>query len=433
MRTKQTIMKKRREIITQRRTNITRHLTGTRKIITFGLVIMLFTFVTMSSVSAESFQSTEQVQFTFNSTISVNITGGDLVIESLTPGDSKDSNIITVTTSSNAAAGYNVYGSVGSDTITNTNLTHANGSNTFTSINTTTALNNFQDNQWGYAYSIDSGSTWVSGNVGSTNVGYNGLPLYNGTDKTAGVLLASTTTPISSSFQFKIGAKAASTQIAGEYTNVINFIGITNPDPEPPVYMQDATLADCGKTMYDKRDNSDYTTALINDQCWMTQNLRFTGTTLSTTTSNVSADRTISYGDLTSGNSYTEARIHNSNDATTGVWYNFCAAGAKETGACTDSSTYTSSYDICPKNWHLPTDSQSSGITSYKDAFSPVAGGAYYNSILQVTNLGIWWSAAAYDADYQYGLYYYTSGIFGYDYNYHYKYRGHYVRCVRSS
>ena len=405
-----------------------------------GVVVFHATTFSNGIARAQEFQSPEQVQFTFNSTISVNITGGDLVIGSLTPGDGKDSNIITVTTSSNATAGYNVYGSVGSDTITNTNLTHTNGSNTFTSINTTTALNNFQDNQWGYAYSTDSGSTWVSGNVGSTNVGYNGLPLYNGTDKTAGVLLASTTTPISSSFQFKIGAKAASTQIAGEYTNVINFIGITNPDPEPKLYMQDATLADCGKTMYDERDNSDYTTALINEQCWMTQNLRITGT-ISADLSNFSgndfnvsqyslASSDSSYsGHCDSTNGYNYACAKDSGRTDYGVWYNYVAASAGT--ITTDNNSTNATSDICPSGWRLPTNSEFSGITSSSSAFSPVYGGYYDSGTLSLaSDEGDWWSSTAADATRRYVLYYYDGGL---DTGINGRYYGVYVRCVRSS
>ena len=204
-------------------------------------------------------------------------------------------------------------------------------------------------------------------------------------------------------------------------------------------YMQDYTLATCQSeassgnvTLVDSRDNSEYTVRYINGACWMTQNLRFTGTSLSTTTSNVSANRTISYGDLNSGNSFTEARIHNSGDTATGVWYNFCAAGAKESGACTDSSKYTSSYDICPKNWHLPTKSQFSGIISYKDDFSPVAGGSYSIGSLVDTGYGFWWSATASDASSQYSLRYDGSSLDTIDY-YRGKGRGYYVRCVRSS
>ena len=48
-------------------------------------------------------------------------------------------------------------------------------------------------------------------------------------------------------------------------------------------YMQDLTLADCQSqassgdiTVFDKRDESDYTVRYINGACWMTQNLRIT-------------------------------------------------------------------------------------------------------------------------------------------------------------
>jgi uncharacterized protein (TIGR02145 family) len=193
--------------------------------------------------------------------------------------------------------------------------------------------------------------------------------------------------------------------------------------------MQNASSG-CDKTLTDGRDGATYTTATIAGTCWMTQNLRFTGTSLTTDTSNVSTNKTLSYGDLTSGNSYTEPRIHNSGDTTTGVWYNFCAAGANESNACNNSGSYSSSYDICPKNWHLPTNSQFSGITSYKDAFSPVEGGYYNSGSLSSTGLGIWWSATAYNASYQHYLLYNGSSLSTNSDNKRY---GYYVRCVRSS
>ena len=59
----------------------------------------------------------------------------------------------------------------------------------------------------------------MSGNTGSTNTGYNGLPLYTST----GVKLADTSSAGSSTIKFKIGAKASDTRASGDYTNVINF------------------------------------------------------------------------------------------------------------------------------------------------------------------------------------------------------------------
>ena len=108
-------------------------------------------------------------------------------------------------------------------------------------------------------------------------------------------------------------------------------------------YMQDQTPSTLAKlmpnvgdevTLYDKRDEKAYTVAKqADDKYWMTQNLRYKGDTGSTSnsmiiksaTTNVTADMTLSYGDLTSGNSYTEARILNSGNTSYGFWWSSTA------------------------------------------------------------------------------------------------------------
>lgn len=203
-------------------------------------------------------------------------------------------------------------------------------------------------------------------------------------------------------------------------------------------YMQDLTATQCSNsydgataTLLDRRDNNSYTIAKINGNCWMTQNLRLAGgTTLTSTYSNVSYSYTIPTTDLTSGNSYTDGRIHNSGNSTYGYWYNFCAASAGTN--CQDSTKYDTTYDICPSGWRLPTRSEFSGITgtSYISAFSPVTGGRYYNGSLYNTSYGYWWSSTAYNSVDQYGLYYYGSSLYTYNDG---KSLGRYVRCIRSS
>ena len=205
------------------------------------------------------------------------------------------------------------------------------------------------------------------------------------------------------------------------------------------IYMQDLTATQCfdsydgaTATLKDRRDNNSYTIAKINGNCWMTQNLRLAGgTTLTSTYSNVSSSYTIPTTDLTSGNSYTDGRIHNSGDTTTGYWYNFCAASAGTN--CQTSTATNTTYDICPEGWRLPTNSEFSGITgtSYISAFSPVTGGYYYYGSLVVTSSGYWWSSTANGSSNQYGLYYDGSSLYtlsGYG-----KSNGYYVRCIRSS
>ena len=205
-------------------------------------------------------------------------------------------------------------------------------------------------------------------------------------------------------------------------------------------YMQDLTAAQCSgssdgatATLKDRRDNNSYTIAKINGNCWMTQNLRIAGgTTLTSTYSNVSSSYTIPTTDLTSGNSYTDGRIHNSGNSTYGYWYNFCAASAGTN--CQDSTKYDTTYDICPKGWRLPTRSEFSGITgtSYISAFSPITGGYYIGGSLSNISTGFWWSATAFASNNQYNLRYNGNSLYtsisgsGNDF-------GFYVRCIRSS
>ena len=180
-----------------------------------------------------TYQDTVDIQFTFNPTVSINVSG-DLIIPNLTPGNALDSNIITVKAGSNDANGYTLYSTVGSSTTNYTDLRidSSNTTNVFTNLSSSKAsLESFDDNTWGYSYcnttnDCNTNTNWVSGNAGSTAAGYNGLPLYNASNNTTGVVLANTSSPSETELKFKIGAKAASTQAAGAYTNTINFIGV---------------------------------------------------------------------------------------------------------------------------------------------------------------------------------------------------------------
>ena len=206
---------------------------------TLTVIAVSFLFLANFSgndASALSYQSSIDVQFTFNPYVSLDVSG-DLVISDLAPGHSADSNIITITASSNSPAGYALYSSVGGDSTSNYNytdlrLSSTNSTNVFTNLSSNVAsLSNFGDNTWGYSYcnttnDCDTNTYWVSGNAGSTAAGYNGLPRYDASDNTTGVILASTSSPSATGLKFKIGAKASATQVTGTYTNVVNFINV---------------------------------------------------------------------------------------------------------------------------------------------------------------------------------------------------------------
>ena len=236
-----------------------------------------------SNVSALDYSSNVGIGFTFNPTLSVNISPSDLIIPNLAPGTTSDSNIINVSVATNAAYGYTLSATVGDSLHNNTNLTHTNNTNIFSSIATDADLPSLTtDNTWGYNTSLDGGSTWSN---------------YNGLSNSSNTTLLDKDSNISSSIDFRIGAKASSVQPSGTYTNTITFIAVTKPTPvtlsesyasedktmiNGYYTMQDMTSTICEKTeaigaqlqVLDKRDNKLYwISKLADNHCWMTQNL----------------------------------------------------------------------------------------------------------------------------------------------------------------
>lgn len=239
--------------------NITPHFTGKIKIITLVLIIIMLSFANITlcfsnifgsnNVSALSYSSDVNIGFTFNPTISLSISPGNLTISNLTPGTAAESNTITVNVATNTAYSYHLTANVGSNTANynTTNLVHASSSTSTPTSNATFASlaygskvvnkDSLSPNTWGYSYSNDSGTTWQP---------YSGLPLYS--DTSHSTELISTYDPADSkSIDFKIAASAGNTQPSGEYTNVINFYAVTNSGP-PLLYdliedMSKGTLA----------------------------------------------------------------------------------------------------------------------------------------------------------------------------------------------
>lgn len=225
---------------------MTRPLTGKKKIITLSSVIIILSVIysiiyipSQHHVSALSYQSRVNIGFTFNPTISITFSSSDLQILNLMPGTYSDSNIITVGISTNTSYGHKLLVTAGTPT-TNTNLTHTtNNSYSFTSLATTPGaaptLSDITNNYWGYSYCpnviCDDIGNWISGSANSTAIGYAGLPLDNGDSGETGVVLIDENST-NNQVQFKIGAKASSSQPAGVYTNVINFYAVANPSPD---------------------------------------------------------------------------------------------------------------------------------------------------------------------------------------------------------
>ena len=191
----------------------------------FGFISLLLCVGSLGIIckvdsSALSYQDSVDVEFTFNPSISVTVSG-DLVIENLAPGSSSDSNVIDVNVATNNISGYVLTATAGNTSHTNTDLTKSGIENKFSSVATNANLSSITtDNTWGYSFSNNAGSSWTN---------YSGLPLYTAeTGKELVSVDTNTVVPI----KFKIAAKASTNHPAGTYTNVINFIAVANPEPE---------------------------------------------------------------------------------------------------------------------------------------------------------------------------------------------------------
>lgn len=297
--------------------NLNVHFTGVQKIITLSFIISILslvniinTFTYTPNTSALDYSSNVDIGFTFLPKLSITLSNPNLAINNLVPGgNAVDSNTVVINVSTNIAEGYNLFATVGGNNNTNngyntTNLVNAADNNyTFTSLSSNVSeLSSFTNNTWGYSYCISNcisasetpNPNWISGDYDNASTGYNGLPLYTNT----GIKLVEEVDNTSSTVDFKIAAKAGSTQPSGEYTNVINFTAVSNTIPTTildafiasgaEMYngyfkMQDMTPAICksidtdgekGMQLIDVRDDKLYWVAKLKDNnCWMTQNL----------------------------------------------------------------------------------------------------------------------------------------------------------------
>ncbi len=305
----------------------------------FSIVICLLviSLIVVGSASAVTYQTGVGVGFTFNPTLSINLSSADILISNLAPGNAADSNTITVTVNTNTAYGYTLNATVGEATNYNTrNLIRSDINDNFSSIAYGSSLASLTtDNTWGYAYKPSGqSSTWTT---------YSGLPLYSDTNNVA-TLISTQDAADSDSVEFKIAAKASATQPAGEYRNVINFMAVSN---RGPISLSDA-YADAGKTklngyykmqdmnsnicnaveveddqlqVIDTRDNKVYWIAKLKDgNCWMTQNLDLdlgVATLTHNSTTLYHDDTDLGWGTDTATNSWTP--IRGTIDATSGT------------------------------------------------------------------------------------------------------------------
>ena len=427
------------------------------KLITAGLVgITACSGVMMVGAYADtpaSSSSSANASVTVSNTINLTLTGGDLVIDNLTPGNASDSNIITATITSNSPYGYHLSATTGTSSGTTSLVNTADSNFSFANLSTNKAtLNDFSDNTWGYSYSIDNGTSWISGDYGTALTGYNGLTLDNDDSGATGTTLYNNDSYAgSTSVKFKIGAKSATTQAAGTYTGTVNFYAIANPGPDNTLqgFAAGAASTTCtamstGDTLKlkDSRDDTEYTIGKLADgKCWLLDNLAL-DLTNSTVLENLSSDNTNASTGLpylkgittrdpsidengqyatagvsnwTSGLSNSAPLVNLTNkdvipsDATSqtgqyrvGGYYNYCAASAGSycygNGASEGTASGNATEDICPKGWRMPTGGSSG---EYQALYNNSSYNTYanYRSALRLPLSGFFYDGSAYNQD----------------------------------
>ena len=381
-----------------------------------------------SSAYADGLDYNVQIRPSLNVTLSASTVS--LVLNPSTASTSFGKANLDVTVGTNNPTGYKLY----INTIDNENRLTNNTTLTtpvyIDTLTSSTTEDTFLANSWGYRISaLSSGNE--GGDSSITDLDGNNFFPY-----ASGAMISSSSKAINNSTStLTFGAKVDYDKPAGLYSLDFNFKAV----PSISTYnIQNLPESECTTTptvVTDARDGQSYTVALLGDgNCWMTQNLRFTGTTLTPADSDVKTNRTLTYGDLDTGgdaasaSSYTDPKIHkgvdNNNNAT--VWYNYVAVSA---GSITGSSNNAEAQEsVCPAGWRLPTYDEISGITSYADTFSPVKGGYYGNGSILSTDWGLWWSSTANSTAGRYVLGYHYTSLRTTDAN---RVSGRYIRCVR--
>ncbi|MBR3144141.1 hypothetical protein IKF12_03040 [Candidatus Saccharibacteria bacterium] len=372
------------------------------------------------------------LKFEFGSTLNIT-TGGNISISDLTPGTKaiSDSNY-NVTVSTNNLTGYTLSATVGcssgTDCYDSKNL--SDGTNNFSMLSTDGALT---AGTWGV--SLDSSAT--------ANSNFKTLAKYDETATIINQTTNNTGTPATgytgtANTTVRLGAYATASQVAGTYTNSINFIAVANAMPE---FMQDMTAARLATLMpnegdtailYDKRDGEGYLIGCLADsRYWMLDNLRLdlTTVTLSTLQGKTNAtDAELVYlknggGSVSdqyavagvssnwgNSNSFSAPLIKTNykNDTSTsyglgsgknGIYYNYCAASAGTycfgDGEERGTSTGNASSDICPSGWRLPSGYNgdfSSFLATYSDFDSSNNDSIQYN--LSLTLAGVYYTGS---------------------------------------
>ena len=363
---------------------------------------------------------------------------------------------LDINVSTNALKGYELYIS------SLTNSTHMkqqinpNDETNIVSSNFTGSVNSttMQNNSWGY--SLD-------------NTDFTAIPKKDSATKIKDITGFPTAADLKTTVHF--GAKLDTTIPSGHYIADILFTAVAHDNPAKNIHtiatMQEMTPEICNSlttptkaatqldtdgshkgdqnyvptnTLIDTRDNSTYIVSKLADgKCWMTQNLRIAGKTLTPADSDVTSNYTIPASNLSGFNTYDVSRAYVNSD---GGFYNWYTATAGTGTQSLSTDGYNTTVSICPKGWRLPASGNNNSdfqtlYNNYNSSSalrsSPVnltlSGYAGSSSMYNQGSLGYYWSSTVYSSSYAYFLSLNSSDVV-YPSNHYLKYYGFSVRCV---
>ena len=366
-----------------------------------------------------------------------------------------DSKELKVNISTNAIKGYELYFSSEDE---QTSMKHTTPSITQSISSTFTGSltsNNMQNNTWGYSLN---------------NTDFKSIP-----KKTEQVKLKDLNTyptPSERTQSIYFGVKADTTLPSGTYEKNVIFTAVAHANPPKPQKtihsisaMQQMTPAICTatttplatatqldtdgshhgdpnyvptKTLTDTRDNNTYTVSkLADDKCWMTQNLRIAGKTLTPDDSDVTSNYIVPASSESGFSGFDTSNAYIDSDDGFYTWYTATAGTGTQVFSTRGQNTTVS---ICPKGWRLPTGGNNGEFKILYDNYnspsalrsSPVnftlSGYVYSSSHRYRGSDSRYWSSTVYSGSDAYNLGLGASNV--YPANLNGKHLGFSIRCI---
>ena len=417
-------------------------------------LLFLFSIFSLSHLRAFAAEITTRVSVESNPVIAIAATP-ELDFGPIDPTNSGTfvSKPIEALVATNAAKGYELYFSSKDESTNMKNTDPAVSTAISSDFTTSVTESTMPKNSWGYSLN---------------NIDFNAVPKKSVEKQIKNIKSRPTVDELRTFVH--LGVKISTDLLAGNYEKSVIFTAVAHANPAKTLHsistMQQMSTDICSatttpkkesttldtdgshhgdpnyvptKTLTDTRDNNTYTVSKLADgKCWMTQNLRIAGKTLTPADSDVTSNYTIPASNLSGFDNYNTSNAYVNSD---GGFYNWYTATAG-TGTQSLSTQYqNTTVSICPKGWRLPTGGNSTSdfrflYTNYNSSSalrsSPVnltlSGSVYSGSRNGQGSYGNYWSSMVYSSNNAYRLYLNTSHINPVDLSN--KYYGFSVRCV---